>query len=884
MPQNDFPPFVVYGEEALSVSGAPLTSTRPPFFGDLSEMTDPNNPYYRWLGLSVYGRPDYYALLGLRTYESDPQIISAQGEQTFLRVQTQHGGAEEPSRQQILQEIAAARACLQNPAQKSVYDQQLQQYYAQFSAPQSGAAVPVAAPVQAQQPVYGAAPTGQPIAQPIAQPAGQPTAIPVPPGASGGETGSVKVVGSGPSTAKRAKSRASGGSKAFWGSALVLGLLVGGAVAGYWVFLGDQDPQEVAEQEEPADEIIDPVVGLKSDLDAPEEEKKKRPRRGRGKRPSAEDLAGSIPGLGDPNEKLEEMGEAPQPKPPAKPAPTAEQKQALQTAISTAWKRLDEKDVAAAQATLAAVAALNKTDAGEAEFKRLRQLVSDLAAFDQAVATSLEKLQGGEQLQVGSTQFTVASKTASHLVVRVAGQSRSYELTDIPEGLRRALATYGLAGDEPRKKLVEGSFLLFSSIADPGHAMEVWKQAAAQGADITEYVALEQERKRYAPRATKPTPPVESVAQPAMESGMEPGMRPDSPATAPLDETKLSPSDLGRLLTGARQALSDRQAEEAQRILAQAAPLAAQPEHQAKVARLQKLADLVQQFWGAVSQEIAELTAETDITVGKTLAHIVENRADYLVLRVNGENRRYTLQDIPAGLAMHFATERLADDEARSKLVRGSFLLVSPEAGADRAKAMWDEAKLAGAEVGDLPLTASDSYDFADDFLEQVEVPSEADLQTATAGFQKEWAEAFAAANSANGHTALARKLLRSGKATADDPPLSFVTFRYALAEAAKGGEMPLCDQIADAWSKRFAIDPLDWSLKAFQLAAASESPALQEKAAAYALRLVPRLLEAGRAEEAASVVSVAENAAKNSGDQPLSERLMRLRGTLSAS
>ncbi|MCC9609218.1 hypothetical protein LOC68_06330 [Blastopirellula sp. JC732] len=852
-------------------------------------MTDPNNPYFRWLGLSVYGRPDYYALLGLRTFETDPQTIAAYGEQTFLRVQTQHGGAEEASRQQILQEISAARACLQNPALKAVYDQQLQQYYAQYGGAQ------YAAPQYGGNPGYPAAPQGNPMAPAGNYPGpqgggyGAGPAMPTPPAPepSAAEP-PVQVGGGSASAAKRAKSRAKGGSRLFWASALSV-LALGGAAAGGYVYWQSIQPEEEVAEAEP--ELPTPTTEELDETDESDGKKKKDRKYLSGKRPTAEELAGSIPSLGDPNERMNEMGEMPKPQPPAKPQPTAAEKTQLEGAIQTAWQHLAAGDFSAAQTTLAGVSSLNKTDDGEAEFKRIDQLAKNLVAFHSAVDASLAKLQGGEQLQVGTTEFSVVSKTPSHLVLRVAGQSKSYELATLPEGLRRALALYSLPGDEAQKKLVEGSFLLFSSIADPNHAMDVWKEAASQGADISSYVALVDEKKRYAPAPRTMPPTVAMVEEPATTPTMTTptAMTPEpmTPATTPpamapvVGDDKANAVKLGQMLTAAKQALVERRPQDAQRILTDAAPLATLPEHQEKTARLQKLADNIQQFWTAVSEEIAGLTADTDITVGSTVARVVENRADYLVLRLNGENKRYTLSDMPAGLAMHFATEHMTADEGEAKTIRGSFLFVSPDGGADRADAMWTEAKLAGADLGDLPQIISDNYDLADDLLVQVPVPADDTLMEATTTFQGKWAASFSSAKRASDHILLAKKLLDEGKSIEGDPELQFVTFRYALAEAAKGGELPLCNEIVIAWAKRFTIDPLEWDLKSFQLAAASESSQQQERVAQYALTLAPRLAKAGRHDEAVAVAKTAETAAKKARNKELIDQIEQLQSSL---
>lgn len=108
-------------------------------------MSGEFDPYHRWLGIPPKDQPaNYYRLLGLEPFEADPEVIrDAAGRQMGFVRTFQLGQYLEVS-QRILNELAAAKACLLDPAKKAAYDASLP---APAAPPIQVAAPPVPPPV-----------------------------------------------------------------------------------------------------------------------------------------------------------------------------------------------------------------------------------------------------------------------------------------------------------------------------------------------------------------------------------------------------------------------------------------------------------------------------------------------------------------------------------------------------------------------------------------------------------------------------------------------------------------------------------------------------------------------------------------------------------------
>lgn len=81
------------------------------------------DPYHRWLGIPPkHQPPNYYRLLGLELFEDDPDVIRDAAERQIAHVRSYQLGPQRDLSQEILNELATAKACLLNKVEKSCYD------------------------------------------------------------------------------------------------------------------------------------------------------------------------------------------------------------------------------------------------------------------------------------------------------------------------------------------------------------------------------------------------------------------------------------------------------------------------------------------------------------------------------------------------------------------------------------------------------------------------------------------------------------------------------------------------------------------------------------------------------------------------------------------
>jgi formylglycine-generating enzyme required for sulfatase activity len=89
-------------------------------------MADTFDPYHRWLAILPKDQPPtHYRLLGIDPSESDPEVIRDAAEARMAHVRTYQLGKHSELSQKILNELAAAKACLLDPKSKVAYDSQL---------------------------------------------------------------------------------------------------------------------------------------------------------------------------------------------------------------------------------------------------------------------------------------------------------------------------------------------------------------------------------------------------------------------------------------------------------------------------------------------------------------------------------------------------------------------------------------------------------------------------------------------------------------------------------------------------------------------------------------------------------------------------------------
>lgn len=90
---------------------------------DTRPMSQEFDPYHRWLGISrKHQPPNHYRLLGLETFESNPEVIRDAAERQMAHVRSYQLGPHRDLSQRILNELAAAKACLLDAETKTTYD------------------------------------------------------------------------------------------------------------------------------------------------------------------------------------------------------------------------------------------------------------------------------------------------------------------------------------------------------------------------------------------------------------------------------------------------------------------------------------------------------------------------------------------------------------------------------------------------------------------------------------------------------------------------------------------------------------------------------------------------------------------------------------------
>ena len=71
------------------------------------------------------------------------------------------------------------------------------------------------------------------------------------------------------------------------------------------------------------------------------------------------------------------------------------------------------------------------------------------------------------------------------------------------------------------------------------------------------------------------------------------------------------------------------------------------------------------------------------------------------MIRVNGQNRRYKADQLPAGVAVAIA-KKWFDDRPDNKVILGAFYFVNPRSNVADAKGLWEEAAGGGVDVKDM--------------------------------------------------------------------------------------------------------------------------------------------------------------------------------------
>lgn len=209
------------------------------------------------------------------------------------------------------------------------------------------------------------------------------------------------------------------------------------------------------------------------------------------------------------------------------------------------------------------------------------------------------------------------------------------------------------------------------------------------------------------PPVTTPTPPVPTPT---------PAPMPATPEAKTLTGEQLT--QLSRSLKQARLAMGETNFEEADKELAAARKLAEGSLQMPVVQRLIDLGEYAKQFHDFLRQSLTDekLIGGAELVVGKTRVVVVEANAKSIILRVLGMNKVYPADSLPKGIALALAERKMDNSDPVGRIVKGAFYAVAKggeKDDLDEAKAYWEQAQLAGANLGDLMQTLTDDYNFS---------------------------------------------------------------------------------------------------------------------------------------------------------------------------
>lgn len=352
------------------------------------------------------------------------------------------------------------------------------------------------------------------------------------------------------------------------------------------------------------------------------------------------------------------------------------------------------------------------------KFAGVKQLAQSARAFADAVQQGFTNLKPGQQLSFNNTSVKVVEASPESVAIEVvAGVIRKFTPDSLPLGLKYGLVNAVIPPDDPANPLAKAAYHATNPSGDPAEVKHFLDQAQTAGADV-EGILLAINR-GDAPAASvamnnEPTPGSDSSAMsnPEMANTPAPSDTPPSEPTPTAPPTAEELKQLTNLAQTARTALSERNLDEADELIAKAEALAKTEEHKEKIANLKQLAHYTREFWRAVDESLVGLATVGELQVGDNVVSIVESRPNLLVIKLAGQVRRYTRRDMPAGLARAAAKTWLNEGEAASLAAEGALYAVEKKGDPNRARELWQEAAQKGLDTSALLMTLDEDFDF----------------------------------------------------------------------------------------------------------------------------------------------------------------------------
>jgi len=144
------------------------------------------------------------------------------------------------------------------------------------------------------------------------------------------------------------------------------------------------------------------------------------------------------------------------------------------------------RDLPGIKAKLAAAAKLRGEPKYDTELNRLELLGGYVTQFWEAVDRAGRTMQAGEprELTIGETTGIFVEYENKTLIIRVAGQNRTYPLPTMPAKVALMVAQQELDPKNASNKVFFGSFLIMDAKGDRKLGKQMWEEAARGGVDV----------------------------------------------------------------------------------------------------------------------------------------------------------------------------------------------------------------------------------------------------------------------------------------------------------------------------------------------------------------------------------------------------------------
>lgn len=202
---------------------------------------------------------------------------------------------------------------------------------------------------------------------------------------------------------------------------------------------------------------------------------------------------------------------------------------------------------------------------------------------------------------------------------------------------------------------------------------------------------------------------------------------PVTPAPAPSktlpvvsSEAKLTAAEKQAWLVGmteARQWIGQHKFEESEKRISELRAAAKMRLQLEQAERLHQVHSFVKDIRKEISDAINEMEAAENFKIGtSTIASFVEGNNSKIIVKVSGERREYSLEEMPIPMALALVDRKLDPLHATSLARKGAYIMVHPKNSTmlARGKQMLQEAATAGAISMELARFYEDDYSLAE--------------------------------------------------------------------------------------------------------------------------------------------------------------------------